>query len=994
MRIAPRSPGVLVSAVMLLVGFSACQRSHEDFADSAFLLDIVFPDPLDQNAEPESDPPADASLIQQVKFRFSGRPHPSRVDERTLPILDELGKVVPGTYEVRAHFVVFTPSLPLRPIEELEDGSWDNGGGGLWPGSAYRVRLDPRRSAFLRGFSKELLARFSHPEDPEVLLATFRTTMEPSRFLSGLEHRAPHLVRSEPHDGAANVSPNLYTDPDHVFAPRQSFRLVFDAPLNPGLANVGDTTFGLIDLDEGNGSPLSGLSLGVNVSIQINEPRRAIVEIEPSGILPFGHLLALEYPESLQGISEGDASGTERIVATVLSIAPAGEDTIVDVLREDFLDRRRQDTSFSDVEAYEASVAPADWDRDESDLLQASLFSQDGGDLGRFVPQVYDEPRTICINTDIQRLPLYDGSTPDAPLIDVEGGVFEFTEIVIPDGITIKARGGHPLVLRATGTVRIAGIIDAGGADGLYESQYDGGEQSLPGGVGGPGGGRGGEGHPLVFFPPDQLDPLNLVSPKAGGRGWGPEHDEPIGGHGGESGILDNEPIGVDFEIDCIEFYRDKGNGGKVPGGGGGSLLDTGYRGKRGTGNVRADGEGGFVVDFEKDVLKGGPGGDLPFANEDALDDFIGVRGELKNIFGGQGGGAGGSRIESYYCGPWCLLDDEPGNDGLCLGGEFPWGDAEDQIWPMSRGDARGGAGGGGGGAVHVQALGKIVVRPKGRILARGGEGGGGELYCGQFGGNGGGGSGGTVILESATSVEVLGGAQIDVAGGEGEPAAPDDSSSSCYETDRRNQGSGGDGGHGIIQLQVPFGRTALVEDPPANLVPLAAWVDPENARNPAAFSSRSAAVSRWFDLGAAVSRPPEGTNPVFQFRGLDTLGFVVTDDEGFVLEPRIVDIHCAYLGRLHQDSDQYEPGEEPKDHFIPPSASIRVEFQAADAVTEGSKEVDPSSLTPWSPDLSPANGHQFLRYRITFDAAAGEEPLNSASRLPAVRRIQIHAEF
>jgi len=72
----------------------------------------------------------------------------------------------------------------------------------------------------------------------------------------------------------------------------------------------------------------------------------------------------------------------------------------------------------------------------------------------------------------------------------------------------------------------------------------------------------------------------------------------------------------------------------------------------------------------------------------------------------------------------------------------------------------------------------------------------------------------------------------------------------------------------------------------------------------------------------------------------------------------------------------------------------VQVEFQAADAIAEGSKEVDPASLTSWSGTVSIANGKQFLRWRITFDITADGSNLTPTTRLPMAESIQVHAEF
>src|SRR5262249_54737301 len=127
----------------------------------------------------------------------------------------------------------------------------------------------------------------------------------------------------------------------------------------------------------------------------------------------------------------------------------------------------------------------------------------------------------------------------------------------------------------------------------------------------------------------------------------------------------------------------------------------------------------------------GGLPGDLVFVDSDPLNDFFGSKGELQTYFAGQGGGGGGSRLDSYWCGK------------------------RYKGFPQTVTDSKGGGGGGGGGPLGIRARGEVRRRGgTGQILGGGGGGGGGEqIGCGNWGGGGGGGAGGLVILESATMV-------------------------------------------------------------------------------------------------------------------------------------------------------------------------------------------------------------------------------------------------
>ena len=87
--------------------------------------------------------------------------------------------------------------------------------------------------------------------------------------------------------------------------------------------------------------------------------------------------------------------------------------------------------------------------------------------------------------------------------------------------------------------------------------------------------------------------------------------------------------------------------------------------------------------------------------------------------------------------------------------------------------------------------------------------------------------------------------------------------------------------------------------------------------------------------------------------------------------------------------------GEEPRSDFIPTNATIKVEFQGANAITEGSKEVDPATITSWATFPSIADGLQFIRWRITFDLTAKtSDPLSPETPRPTVQSIRVHAQF
>jgi hypothetical protein len=739
-------------------------------------------------------------------------------------------------------------------------------------------------------------------------------------------------------------------------------------------------------------------------------------------------MLCLEYPADLRGLSQlGTPNDGPQIAATfTVAQVPSGTNSIEDSIYEDFDDREFRENDLTQIKV---GQTPASWDEHNSNILQAALAVREGGLLGRLEPAApaAGDTRTIFFDTNTMTFPMLDGSTPDAPPnTTIIGGSFPFTEIDIPVGIRIQCVGSNPLILLATGSVRIAGEIHAQGADGTNENSYDSATTPIPGGNGVAGGGRGGESHPPFFFPPTQPTLRNLVSPPFAGDGWGSGNAGRTGGKGGQCGMWDNPDVntgefGTDKEISCSEVTDSHNNvfsnnpqtgnnypkGYKPPGGGGGSFLTSGTTSNvKGRGNIITDGQGSYFEHVGN--LAQGPPGPTPFSDGDTSNDYIGFTGELQEPLAGQGGGAGGSALDSYYCGGWCRHDLDPSNDVICS--------PEAPAFADSIGDSRGGSGAAGGGAIVIEALGSVVVTASGRIFCQGGTGGGGEaLGCSNWAGAGASGSGGAILIQSGDGIEIRNGALLDVRGGPWVLARKrPDYITSCGSLARGNtpagdiRGDAGRGGDGLIQLQVPSGERADVVSP-LGVQPFTSWVDQQNRNNPSEFSPTSVALSSWFDFGRAIDRPPTGTNPVFEFlvNGVPAadlpqnqnpadpnFAVVPTNVNGFIEDPEHTDIVCDYLGQTDPITGLYVRGEEPKSNHIPMNATVKVEFQAADALSPGSKEVDLTNLSSWSPTPNIGNGRQFLRYRITFDITADGSGLGPSTRLPAVQSLRVRARF
>lgn len=204
-----------------------------------------------------------------------------------------------------------------------------------------------------------------------------------------------------------------------------------------------------------------------------------------------------------------------------------------------------------------------------------------------------------------------------APTDDVElaGGEYDFTTFTIPEGVIVTVVGDEPLVIRATGAVRISGALDATGNNGTDGVTY---ETFGLGGEGVAGGYRGGDG---VFEGSAALG-QDGEGPGAGegedgwhsGSGAGHAEAGGVGWDGGVGGSAYGTP-----RLDPLQ--------GGSGGGGGSGGNNCGSGGGGGGGGVVHITAGSIVFDSDGVLLaEGGDGGSDGTGN-----------------CGGGGGGSGGA---------------------------------------------------------------------------------------------------------------------------------------------------------------------------------------------------------------------------------------------------------------------------------------------------------------------------------------------------------------
>lgn len=355
------------------------------------------------------------------------------------------------------------------------------------------------------------------------------------------------------------------------------------------------------------------------------------------------------------------------------------------------------------------------------------------------------------------------------------GGIANFRDVVIPQGVTVTLVGDRPAQIRAI-NFTLNGSLNASGRDGddARRGSYD---SSWPpdiqrkGGQAGPGGGDGGASSTTYYNGNYSTTGTNTdgTTYRVGGTaGYGV-------GNTGDSGVDENGGIAVG---------EDGGQGGL--GGKSGTTSSTAYilgGGGGGGGGSAAGQDGADAYYYYYPVTQspyatwaglGGKGG-LGSANDD-----------LVPLVGGGGGGSGGN-------------------------GTYNYPSTSYQQWTTTAG-----GGGGAGGALLVQTARTQNVGTDGKFLANGGDGGDGTGDNVPTAGPAGAGGGGSILLRSTGGFQFASPTTaLSVVGGKG---------GNGY----RNYYSaayGGDGGEGYTRTEDPDGGLAIPGATQGNFDPVGGGV-------------------------------------------------------------------------------------------------------------------------------------------------------------------------
>ncbi len=392
------------------------------------------------------------------------------------------------------------------------------------------------------------------------------------------------------------------------------------------------------------------------------------------------------------------------------------------------------------------------------------LMTGPGGGSGRLGDLVVPRGTTVTLNTDFEDFSASAFADPAvfnpqlivdpiAPL-QVVGGVFEFSRLLVDSGATLRLVGSNPARLLVRGEIVIQGFLDVAGLSAAVHSATDFaggvGEESGPGGgKGGPGGARpdgenflavGGVDNPNDPGPVNPLDPADYALLNGGAGGGIPFPNAlanpPTFVGFGEGGLAWPQPGALPAPDDQIHFPADPDDAaGSFPYEPFAACQIT-VPGSAGAGGAHAlDGRAGFTGFIN--VFGPVPPPLPPPASGGESDDLVitpvvrSLNPELGFLRGGGGGGGGGAHITVSS------VNGQIGND--C---NVPIGSPTLMIADFQAHSSAGGGGAGGG--IQMQGGRRVVVN--GNVVAVGGD--GGSSVFPDLAMSGGGGAGGAILLQ------------------------------------------------------------------------------------------------------------------------------------------------------------------------------------------------------------------------------------------------------
>ena len=671
---------------------------------------------------------------QALRFKFSDEVDPATVNGSSVSLRTATGVAPQGDFEVVGSEVVFRPRVTTQ-----------NGV------STFGFLRNESYILSLAGGST--IAQSVTNMSGDGLSNEFTCTVIASRGILDADGEAPTVELLSP-----TVQVNAPVNPTIVL---RFSELIDTTPLQVSLGEAspirvvlrGTLPTGECDSDS-DGTALEGVP---QLSTELVGQREVtVVTFQPAVQLPGNSCITVRVTADLR-----DLSGRSGVPAKFVFLTEQGVSTPIEITE-----------TFSSSAKQEVLVSGGVWGGAQGPGARAGLIGSDGRHGSFDANYGTNLGGGIFVwNVDNTTIPAAASLTGLEYI--VTDGRFFFTDLVIPEGMTIRFVGSVPPVIYVRGQADIRGSIEVNGTDapstvaasGLATGQQVSSFNAVvsltgqPGTAGGVGAGAGGKGG-------DRGDNTGTGAGEFSGQAGadisvsaGHAYSGAASGTGGRGSLV--SPVTGEWAVPtptvggivyCAYFS---------PGGSGGGFSGSGGA----PSNPVYTGTGAGSVNFSTPVGAGQPFSVTPYPPANPPPGYSSLE---HFTVSGSGGGGGGSH----------------GYGLIALGS------------PAQRFMA-GHAGTGGGGAFAIRAGGSLIIGPAAQLSARGGD---GVIINGSPANNnsspGGGGSGGSLLLQSGQQVSIAG--DINARGGTGSRNRLVDNGL------QRVEATAGDGASGFFRAEAP----------------------------------------------------------------------------------------------------------------------------------------------------------------------------------------------
>jgi hypothetical protein len=473
-------------------------------------------------------------LNRLMEFEFNNRVDPDSVSFSTIRFSSpDVNQPVTGSFEIKpdgtGRTLVFRPHCPSSPGND--NGSFVPGGHryNLTVASSSKFGADVLRDMEGRPLSQGFSRQFFSPES------------------SGQDLFVDYVEGPLALDGATPIEwpggLNLFADPDSFI--RINFNQAIDA--RPGNLNLDNLYVLYADGEIGTGNEdsfpetnrLPGfLSVGDNCGAD-----GSTVIFEVAGIMPANRKLKLVVKREFSDISgqqnAADLTPPPYSVPTLAeyfndSTVAWGSTEVVDEFSDDFLSTSRLDfTSGLPLPAADIGDGFAQASFDFPGEFTTQDFLLDTG-----YSEIFTTSQTFFTDSN-------------NTTFTVQNGVLNCRDFTIGPGSELRGRGENPLIIYATGTVRIDGTLNVSGNNAVWPTGLNSPQRPEGGAKGECGGGDGGTSSQEVF-----------QETYRGSSGNGGFNFSGQGGQGGESGFNQSQNSTSPYAKESINNLSGGGGGG------------------------------------------------------------------------------------------------------------------------------------------------------------------------------------------------------------------------------------------------------------------------------------------------------------------------------------------------------------------------------------------------------------------------------------------------